>query len=264
MIILALAVDWKDAIPTDCLRSVLQRLICWWQMYDISNYMSTACIFHMTIPAGVSNREGGAIGGRDTELTQFLEQAGIDSRTGTAALEVDGVLQHWRRRVNKRELGAAALAAFGLDDEIDLAQLDVMMAIWAPASAFGGDDETEEVMVATIATRLRIDPSRASRVVSDLIARGLARRTASQRDARRTLVELTDRGTAIIEAVRRFKFLILGEFLSGWSEEELALFVPLFERFAAWTEEAGPIGRTRFPEEIKAIAEQLAKDPGTT
>ena len=232
-------------------------------MHDARNYMSVACNCHLTAHAGVSNREGRAIGRRDTELTQFLEQAGIDSRTRTAALEVDGVLQHWRRRVNTRELGAAALATFGLDGEIDLAQLDVMMAIWAPASAFGSDDENEEVMVATIATRLRIDPSRASRVVSDLIAHGLARRTVSQRDARRTLVALTERGTAIIEAVRRFKFLVLGEFLSGWTEEELALFVPLFERFAAWTEEAGTIGQNRVPDEIKALTDQLAKEPGS-
>ena len=56
--------------------------------------------------------EDGTIAGRNTELTNFLEQAGIDSRTSTAALEIDDVLQQWRRRVNKRELGSAALAAF--------------------------------------------------------------------------------------------------------------------------------------------------------
>lgn len=208
--------------------------------------------------------EDGTIAGRNTELTNFLEQAGIDSRTSTAALEIDDVLQQWRRRVNKRELGSAALAAFGLAEEVDLAQLDVMMAIWAPASTFGSDDAEEEVMVSTVAARLRIDPSRASRLTSDLIARGLARRTVSQRDARRTLVELTERGTAIIEAVRQFKFLVLGEFLSGWSEEELALFVPLFERFVTWTEEAGDIGNNRFPDEINAISARLAQVPGAS
>jgi DNA-binding MarR family transcriptional regulator len=165
--------------------------------------------------------------------------------------------------VNKRELGIAALKALGLEAEIDLAQLDVLMATDAPGKEFGCEEEPE-TMVSTIATRLRIDPSRASRQVSELIAKGLAHRTVSQMDARRTIVELTDRGAAIVDAVRRFKFLVMGEFLSGWTAEEIETFIPLFNRFAAWTSDAAAVGPDRYPQEIDEIAARLRTIPAAS
>jgi DNA-binding MarR family transcriptional regulator len=170
---------------------------------------------------------------RDDSLISDMAQAGIPPQVGSAALAFDAVLQRWRRRVTKRELGQRALTELCLP--IDLAQLDVMMAIWAPAHEFSCDP-AEETMVSTIAARLGIDPSRASRVVADLIGLGYAIRAVSQADARRTIVELTEAGLAIVEAVRRYKFLVLGNFLSGWSEDELAAFLPLLDRFSSWTE----------------------------
>ncbi|MDF0599813.1 winged helix DNA-binding protein [Psychromarinibacter sp. C21-152] len=201
-------------------------------------------------------QEGETITSRDDAIAEFLESAGIGRDVTDAALEIDAALQAWRRRMNKRELGTAALRAFGLDAEIDLAQLDVLIAIWGPSNEFGPDKEAE-TMVATVAARLRIDPSRASRLVSELIGKGLARRAVSQEDARRTIVELTERGHAIVAAVRRFKFLVMGEFLSGWTEEERRTFVPLLERFVAWTDEAHGVGPDRFADEVAEIADQL-------
>lgn len=216
----------------------------------------------LTLPGVASYRlrgvlqEGGDIASRDDAIADFLESAGIGRDVTESALEIDAALQAWRRRVNKRELGTAALRAFDLDREIDLAQLDVLIAIWAPSNEFGVDREAE-TMVATVAARLRIDPSRASRLVSELIGKGLARRAVSQEDARRTIVELTDRGKAIVGAVRRFKFLVMGEFLSDWTEEERRTFVPLLERFVAWSDEAHGVGPERFADEIAEIAAQL-------
>ncbi|WP_172292527.1 MarR family winged helix-turn-helix transcriptional regulator [Pseudoruegeria sp. HB172150] len=202
--------------------------------------------------------EDGDIASQDKQIADFLESAGIDRQVSQVAFEIDAVLQQWRRRVNKRELATAALRAFGLDDELDQAQFDVLVAIAAPALEFGEERESE-TMVSTVAARLRIDPSRASRLVSDLIGKGLARRAVSQQDARRTIVELTARGTAIVDAVRRFKFLVMGEFLSGWTEVERQTFVPLMARFVAWADEAQSVGPERFPDEIAAIAERLAR-----
>lgn len=153
-----------------------------------------------------------------------------------AAFDLDATIQNWRRRVAKRELGQHALRDLGL--QMDQAQLDVLMAIWAPSREFGADCG-DETMVSTIAQRLGIDPSRASRQVSDLIAQGHARRAVSQNDARRTIVELTDSGIAIVRAVRAYKFLLLGEYLSGWTKAEIDAFVPLLERFSAWSDTAG-------------------------
>ncbi|MEY8841013.1 MarR family winged helix-turn-helix transcriptional regulator [Cribrihabitans sp. XS_ASV171] len=170
---------------------------------------------------------------RDRELKSELVQAGIDEDLSRSALELDAIMQHWRRRVIKRELGQRAIADLGLD--LDMALLDVLMVVSAPANEFGEEPETE-IMVSTVATRLGIDPSRASRLTSELIRLGLVRRAVSQVDARRAVLELTDEGIRIVSAVRHYKFLILGNFLKGWTQEEIAAFIPLLERFSAWSE----------------------------
>ena len=197
---------------------------------------------------------------RDDALSDFLAGVGIAPRVTEAALEIDAVMQRWRRRFFKRELGHRALNALGLADQLDLTQLDVLIAIWAPTNEFG-EESQQETMIGTVADRLRIDPSRASRLVSEAISRGYARRTVSQEDARRTVVELTDRGTAVVHAVRHFKFLVMGEFLSDWTEEEIATFLPLLERFSSWTDEAGRFGPGRLPDEIARIAATLKNLP---
>jgi len=190
---------------------------------------------------------------RDKDLKHRLAHAGIGEDLIQSALELDGIMQHWRRRVVKRELGQRALADLGLD--LDLPLLDVLMVVWAPANEFGEDPEGE-VMVSTVATRLGIDPSRASRLTSETIRLGLIRRAVSQEDARRAMLELTEEGTRIVQAVRRYKFLILGNFLKGWSKEELTTFIPLLERFSAWSEASeDPTGK--IASEIARLREDL-------
>ena len=193
---------------------------------------------------------------RDDEMKEFLHQAGIEPGAVDSALEIDGVLQRWRRRWTKRELGYSALHRLQLDDRLDLAQLDVLMAIWAPSKEFRCK-AGQETMVATVAERLAIDPSRASRLISDVIAKGLARRAVSQQDARRTIVELTEDGKSIVRAVRRYKFLLMGDFLSGWTEEERDIFLPLLARFSNWTVEASITAPEHFAEEIAALVAGL-------
>ncbi|EYD71135.1 MarR family winged helix-turn-helix transcriptional regulator [Limimaricola hongkongensis] len=193
---------------------------------------------------------------RDEKLIGDMARAGIDPEVTRAALAFDAVLQRWRRRVRTRELGHRALAELGLP--LDLAQLDVMIAIRAPANEFG-DDPEDETMVSTVAQRLNIDPSRASRIVSDLIARGFAERAASQSDARRTIVALTASGRAIVEAVRRYKFLLLGGFLSDWTSEERETLLPLLERFSHWSESGATRDEEDLGDRIADLRDDLAQ-----
>ncbi|WP_323771667.1 MarR family transcriptional regulator [Antarctobacter sp.] len=194
------------------------------------------------------------MGARDDKLKAQLERAGIGADVTQAALDVDAILQVWRRKIFKRELGLRALQ--DLDLQIELAELDVLMAVWAPSNEFR-DTSGEETMVSTVATRLNIDPSRASRLTSQLIKRGFLRRAVSQQDARRAVLELTDAGKRAIEAVRSYKFLVLGSYLKDWTPEEIATFLPLLERFMAWSERAacpsGPVA-----EEIAALRDTLS------
>lgn len=191
---------------------------------------------------------------RDKRLKEELAKAGISEDSSQAALDIDAVLQVWRRKIFKRELGHRALAELGLP--VDLPQLDVLMAVRAPENEFR-DEETGETMVSTVALRLNIDPSRASRITSDLITRGLLRRAVSQADARRTVLELTEKGERVVEAVRTYKFLTMGSYLQGWTAEEIRTFLPLLERFSAWSETAAHPSE-EVADEIAKLRESIA------
>ncbi|MBW4983549.1 MarR family transcriptional regulator [Mameliella sp. CS4] len=197
---------------------------------------------------------------RDDRLKAQLDRAGIGGEVANAAFDIDAVLQVWRRKVVKRELGLRALEDLGL--RLELAELDVLMAVSAPVNEFG-EASGEETMVSTVATRLAIDPSRASRLTSQLIKRGLLRRAVSQQDARRAVLELTDTGIRAVEAVRSYKFLVLGSYLRDWTMEEIQTFLPLLERFSAWSERAacpsGPVA-----EEIAKLRDDLSRDEDNT
>jgi DNA-binding MarR family transcriptional regulator len=172
--------------------------------------------------------------GADESLQSRLVGAGLSEEVARSALALDAILQRWRRRASKRLPERLALREMGLD--LDIARLDVLTAILAPGGEFESEAD-EEPMVGTIASRLGIDPSRASRLVSDLIASGYARRAVSQRDARRTIVELTDAGGRVVTEVRARKIAMLGVFLAGWTEEEVARFTPLLDRFSVWSDQ---------------------------
>jgi DNA-binding MarR family transcriptional regulator len=185
------------------------------------------------------------------EIALRLGKAGIGEPAIAAMQKIDALLQVWRRRVARRELGQHALADLGID--LDLAALDVLFAIQG-AGPEGG--EAEETTVGAVAERLGIDPSRASRIVGEMVDRGYARRGVSQADARRAVVTLSPRGVGVVASVMEYKALLMGDFLSEWTQEELAAFLPLLERFSAWSDETGT-RRGRFAAEIADIASRL-------
>jgi DNA-binding MarR family transcriptional regulator len=187
------------------------------------------------------------------QLSGLLHEAGIDDATAAAVVEIDALLQNWRRRTLKRELGHRALADLKIG--LELAQLDVLFAIEGATEEFG--DQVGETMVATVAERLSIDPSRASRLVAELVELGFARRAVSQADARRTIIVLTARGDAVVNAVRAYKLLVMGDFLSKWDRAELAAFIPSLKRFAQWNRDI-EASANRFEDEIAQLAEAIA------
>lgn len=195
---------------------------------------------------------------RDVDVGSLLQKAGVDADTADAVMRIDALLQNWRRRAQKRELGQRALVELRIG--LDIAQFDVLVAIDGPANEFGV--AAGETMVGTVAERLAIDPSRASRLVSEMVDQGYARRAVSQADARRAVVVLTEPGKAVVEAVRAYKYLIMGDFLGTWSKGELAQFVPLLERFAGWSEHIES-GSERFADEIAALARAVDAEMDT-
>src|SRR5690606_38156745 len=126
--------------------------------------------------------------------------------------------------------------------------------IQAPRNEFG-ESSPEETMIATVAERLGVDPSRASRVVSEMVSAGFAERAVSQTDARRTIIRLTAAGAEVVDAGRTGKFLLLGEFLADWDEDDLSRFITLFTRFSEWTQQTDRPHSGRFEEEIRKLSE---------
>jgi DNA-binding MarR family transcriptional regulator len=195
--------------------------------------------------------------GKQDHIQALLERIDADPKVIDAVMRLDAVMQHWRRKMTKRELGRRAIEKLNLP--VEQGQLDVLFAIAAPIYT---TDACSETMVATVAERLGIDPSRASRIVSDLVSTGYARRAVSQVDARRTIVELTEKGMAITEAVQSYKWLMMADYFSGWSREDIAAFVPLLERYTTWFNDVA-VSEARLVGEISAIAESVHEATGS-
>lgn len=189
----------------------------------------------------------------NANIETLLGRVGADPQVIDAVMRLDAVTLQWRRQMNKRALGRRAIEKLGLP--IEQSHLDVLFAIASPVYDAGADSE---VMVATIAERLLIDPSRASRIVADMVNAGYACRAVSQADARRTIVELTEKGRAVTEAVRSYKWLMMADYFSGWSESDIAVFVPLLERYTDWFRDVAA-SEARLADEIAAIADSVEK-----
>ena len=79
---------------------------------------------------------------------------------------------------------------------------------------------------------MRIDPSRASRIVGGNgppVAR--SGREASQADARRIIVVMTDTGQQLMAEIQSVKRSVIDSVLADWPEYDVATFSHLFDRF---------------------------------
>jgi len=123
-----------------------------------------------------------------------------------------------RRLFQRRELpalwGAAAL---------DYNELRLLDAVRVAEPATVGD----------VARRLGIDPSRASRQVARAVRRGLLRRRAEQRDARKVVLEVTSRGRTVQVRGSDLTRARIEHALARWTAREREQFVELFARFVA-------------------------------
>ena len=120
----------------------------------------------------------------------------------------------------RRIIGRMALAK--LAPGLELSHIDVLDIL---RRAEG------DVTVGAIAEGMRIDPSRGSRVVADMVGRGLLKRGVSQEDGRRSIVEITPLGTSLLQEMRRTKMSVIEDVMDGWPAEDVETFARLFERF---------------------------------
>lgn len=190
----------------------------------------------------------------DQELAGLAEANGLGPDAAQAVAAIDAVMHKIRRSILRRDFGRQVLAA--IDPELETAHLDVISAI-AHNPAWT-DQPREEVTVGLIAERLAIDPSRASRVVADVVDRGYALRFASQSDARRICLELTEKGGRFVEAVRLNKWNLFSRALGQWNERDLITFAALLERFSSWSTDNDGVAHS-----VEAIKQMIAEPAAT-
>lgn len=179
-----------------------------------------------------SDRDGGSVS-YDKYVARNVDgyrKAGYSEKSAEAISAIDAAMTRIRRGMLKRELVNSIIAE--IDPNLDLARLDVLSTVmhWHP----DGAAPSEEVTVGVVAERLAIDPSRASRLVADVIDLGYLRREASQGDSRRIVLKPTEKGLAFGEAFRLKKSSALAASLKGWTEAELLEFARLLERYSHW------------------------------
>lgn len=127
-----------------------------------------------------------------------------------------------RLLIGRRYIGRLAISRAGAG--IELSHLDVLGLVQRLS-------QTSEVTVGNIAEQMRIDQSRASRIVAELVKSGVLRRQASQEDARRTIVTLTRKGADLRLQFEAVKLDVLSQVLADWRPDEIATFAKLYDRF---------------------------------
>jgi DNA-binding MarR family transcriptional regulator len=94
-------------------------------------------------------------------------------------------------------------------------------------------DSEREITVGAIADLLAVDPSVASRMVSDNIKAGYLTRAASQQDGRRTVLQLSPEGHELIARFRRHQRSAFEYITADWAEGERLEFARLMLKYVA-------------------------------
>lgn len=82
---------------------------------------------------------------------------------------------------------------------------------------------------------ISVDQPRASRLVNQAAERGLVTRRPDERDARRSVIRLSDSGRALLETAVATRRSSVTDALADFTPEEAATFAALLTRFvAAW------------------------------
>ena len=161
-------------------------------------------------------------------VSELLSGHGLGDDAVKALMSFETTMFHFHRRMVKGELAAVILRHLGL--EIETAQFQCLMAVGRITLGIGGH-EPRPATVGMVAEELAIDPSRASRLVADLVGRDLAVRVAAQDDGRKSPIELSKAGLKILGSVRDARWQMLAQIFGEWSEKDIRVFANLFDRY---------------------------------
>ncbi|MDQ0560703.1 DNA-binding MarR family transcriptional regulator [Rhizobium mesoamericanum] len=155
-------------------------------------------------------------------------------------LRIGQSMTRMRLMTGRRLIGRLAIQSVA--PGLELSHLDVLDTVRRA-------QELGDVTVGTIAEMMRIDPSRASRIIAEMVGRNILRRKASQADARRIIVVMTPLGQRLLSEIRAQKLAFVSEVVKDWRPEEIEAFGELFEKFISGYEDI-------FQARIKDIADE--------
>lgn len=161
-------------------------------------------------------------------MSEVLAASSYSEQAREALMSLDAAMFHWHRQIVKGKMMSELLAQAGV--ELEPALFQGLMAITRISQGIGRD-APEQPTIGMLAEDMSIDPSRASRIASDLIARGLVAREAAQDDGRKSVLVLTGEGRALFQTIREHRWKrMLGAF-EGWEEADIEAFSHLFGRY---------------------------------
>ncbi|AUY52793.1 MarR family winged helix-turn-helix transcriptional regulator [Streptomyces sp. CB01881] len=120
-----------------------------------------------------------------------------------------------------------------LEVENPIAQKDLGRTLVLNIVLEAEQDEAREVTVGAVAEHLGVDPSVASRMVTDSITAGYLIRAASQQDGRRTVLHLSPAGRDLMTRFRRHQRSAFEQVTEGWTERERLEFARLMLKYVA-------------------------------
>lgn len=135
---------------------------------------------------------------------------------------IGSAMARMRLMIGRRFIGNLVISRVG--GSMELSHLDVVGTVRRLQA-------NQEATVGAIAEELRVDPSRSSRIVADLVRQGLLKRDVSQEDARRTIVVITPVGQELLKKADEVKRETIREILADWPAEDVERFAELYDRF---------------------------------
>ncbi|WP_369032431.1 MarR family winged helix-turn-helix transcriptional regulator [Streptomyces adonidis] len=121
--------------------------------------------------------------------------------------------------------------ASALNVESPVARKDMTRTLVLNIVEEGSEYDGQEITVGVVAERLVVDPSVASRMVTDCISAGYLIRAASQQDGRRTILQMTDEGLTMLAAFRRHQRAAFEFITQSWPDDERLQFARLLIKY---------------------------------
>lgn len=135
---------------------------------------------------------------------------------------IGNAMARMRLMIGRRFIGNLVISRVG--GGMELSHLDVVGTVRRLQA-------NQEATVGAIAEELRVDPSRSSRIVADLVRRGLLKREVSQEDARRAIIVITPVGHDLLKKADEVKRDTIRDIVADWPAEDVERFAELYDRF---------------------------------